>query len=117
MIRNVDGIAPDNQVLLAAVGVVVVDDLTLVYKLTIDTQGRLTTELLSTASLPETVRSRHTHTATVVDSIKALVARETSQVICHSDFPIRILDDTGRQAVRFSETNAGDLVCDAFRAT
>lgn len=85
-------------------------------KLTIDTQGRLTTELLSTASLPETVRSRHTHTATVVDSIKALVARETSQVICHSDFPIRILDDTGRQAVRFSETNAGDLVCDAFRA-
>ncbi|MGN0281931.1 MAG: bifunctional metallophosphatase/5'-nucleotidase [Prevotella sp.] len=84
-------------------------------KLTIDTQGRITTELLPTASLPETVKSRHTQTATAVDSIKALVARETSQVVCHSDFPIRILDDEGRQAIRFSETNAGDLVCDAFR--
>ena len=84
-------------------------------KLTIDTQGRITTELLPTSSLPESVKSRHTHTATAVDSIKALVERETSQIVCHSDFPIRILDDTGHQAVRFSETNAGDLVCDAFR--
>ena len=41
---------------------------------------------------------------------------QTARVVCYSDFPISILDSTGVQVVRCSETNAGDLVCDAFCA-
>lgn len=51
----------------------------------------------------------------VTDSVLDLLDKIVSRPVCHSDVPLVILDAEGRQAVRVSETNAGDLVTDAYR--
>lgn len=49
------------------------------------------------------------------DSINQLADQLIKRPICKSDVKLQILDDEGKQAVRYRETNAGDLVADAFR--
>lgn len=93
--------------------------------LLIDKRGRVSTRLIPTrdhntktigsellAKKSEALR----RTQETTDSIIRLVNEQTARVACHSDFPITILDPVKGQVVRCSETNAGDLVCDAFRA-
>lgn len=51
----------------------------------------------------------------VTDSIKVVYDNKVNRLICKSDVDIEILDEKGKQAVRLRETNAGDLVADAYR--
>jgi len=52
----------------------------------------------------------------VTDSINALANAQIQRPICQCDVKLRILDDEGKQLVRRDETNAGDIVADAFRS-
>ncbi|MBR4839135.1 MAG: bifunctional metallophosphatase/5'-nucleotidase [Paludibacteraceae bacterium] len=80
-------------------------------KLCIDKNGFITNELVPiTAINKENATVRHT-----TDSIKALAQNFTSKHVGTSDYKLRILDDKGNQQIRMAETNAGDLVADAFR--
>lgn len=93
--------------------------------LLIDEKGRVSTRLIPIrdaqtkaieASFLTRTSDMRNKTQVATDSINKLVDEQTARVVCHSDFPISILDSTGTQVVRCQETNAGDLVCDAFRA-
>ena len=80
-------------------------------KLCIDKKGFITNELVPiTAINKENATVRHT-----TDSIIALAQNFTSKHVGTSDYKLRILDDKGNQQIRMAETNAGDLVADAFR--
>ena len=80
-------------------------------KLLITPDGKFSTTLLPI----ESVLQEDLYVAHVIDSVKGSMNEVTSRKICHSDVPLRILDDAGKQAVRMRETNAGDLVADAYR--
>ena len=53
-------------------------------------------------------------TATV-DSIRSMVLATTSKVVAHTDFQLVVSDENDQWIVRNQETNAGDLVADAYR--
>lgn len=76
-----------------------------------DFKGLISTELIPTKS----IKAENTVVKHATDSITALFQETINRVICHSDVPVTIDGSDGKRAVRFSETNAGDLVCDAFR--
>lgn len=79
--------------------------------LVITPDGKMSTRLVPAKDLVrENAEVRH-----VTDSINALAAELVNRQICVSDYDLRILDERGKQAVRYSETNAGDLVTDAYR--
>jgi 2',3'-cyclic-nucleotide 2'-phosphodiesterase (5'-nucleotidase family) len=80
-------------------------------KLLITPDGKMTTSLIPI----ESVKEKNAYVAQVVDSIHAMLDAQTSRVICHSEVPLRILDDAGNEAIRMGETNAGDIVTDAYR--
>ena len=80
-------------------------------KLVISPSGAKEIGLVPTTELTQTNATvKH-----VTDSILAVLDDIVSRPVCHSDVPLVILDDKGNQAVRVSETNAGDLVTDAYR--
>lgn len=80
-------------------------------RLIIMPDGKMTTKLTPLSQL-----TRHNpEVKHVTDSILALANEQILRPICTSESKLRILDDAGRQLVRRSETNAGDLVTDAFR--
>ena len=80
-------------------------------KLLITPDGKMTTELIPL----ESVQVSDAYVAHVTDSIHALLEAQTSRVICQSEVPLRILDDEGNEIARMGETNAGDIVTDAYR--
>ena len=80
-------------------------------KLLIAPDGRMTTSLIPI----ERVMEKNPFVAHVVDSIHSMLNEQTSRVICHSEVPLRILDDEGNEIHRIGETTAGDIVADAFR--
>lgn len=80
-------------------------------KLLITPDGRMTTSLIPI----ERVMEKSPFVAHVVDSIHSMLNEQTSRVICHSEVPLRILDDEGNEVHRIGETTAGDIVTDAFR--
>lgn len=80
-------------------------------KLTISPDGKMTTELIPV----ESVTVKDDYVAQLTDSIHAMLEAQTSRVICNSEVPLRILDDEGNEAARMGETNAGDIVTDAYR--
>ncbi len=80
-------------------------------KLLITPDGHISTQLIPVGQLTE-ANSRVKHTT---DSIKNELRQITNRVICQSETPLTILDANGRQEVRFAETNAGDIVADAYR--
>lgn len=80
-------------------------------KLLITPDGRMTTSLIPI----ERVMEKSPFVAHVVDSIHSMLNEQTSRVICHSEVPLRILDDEGNEIHRVGETTAGDIVADAFR--
>ena len=81
-------------------------------KLVITPDGHMSMELIPVDSIrEESARIRE-----VTDSIKSEMLSATSRPVCHSDYALTILDENKRQRVRYAETNAGDLVADAFRA-
>lgn len=80
-------------------------------KKTNDFKGLITTELIPT----KTIQGENAIVKNATDSVTALFQETINRIICHSDVPVTINGNDGKRAVRFSETNAGDLVCDAFR--
>lgn len=80
-------------------------------KLLITPDGKMTTELIPIESVTE----KNAYVAQVTDSIHAMLNEQTSRVICQSEVPLRILDDEGHEIARMGETNAGDIVTDAYR--
>ena len=80
-------------------------------KLLITPDGKMTTSLIPVESVTE----KNAYVAQVVDSIHHLLESQTSRIICQSEVPLRILDDEGNEAARMGETNAGDIVTDAYR--
>lgn len=80
-------------------------------KLVITSDGKILPGLV-----PDSViKKQNNYTQEVIDSVNAIMRIKTEQPVCHSDYALRILDDNGRQAVRYMETNAGDIVTDAYR--
>ncbi|MBQ8674772.1 MAG: bifunctional metallophosphatase/5'-nucleotidase [Bacteroidaceae bacterium] len=78
------------------------------------TPGRhLSTQLLPLATIPQT----KPNVVQTTDSVKHLLEAITSRVVCESEASLSIHDPSGRQMVRYAETNAGDIVADAYRIT
>lgn len=80
-------------------------------KLVITDKGQISAELIPSAEL--TTLNSEVKAAT--DSIVTLSAELVNRHICKSEVDLRILNDNGDQEVRMAETNAGDIVADAFR--
>lgn len=80
-------------------------------KLLIEPNGRMSTTLIPVTDIANT----NAHVTATTDSVKTLMNATTQRVVCQSDVTLRILDDNGRQMVRFAETNSGDIVTDAYR--
>ena len=80
-------------------------------KLLITSDGRISAELIPLDSIPfedERIKA-------VTDSVKHEMESVVSKRVCHSDYAMVIHSAEGKQLVRMCETNAGNLVADAFR--
>jgi 2',3'-cyclic-nucleotide 2'-phosphodiesterase (5'-nucleotidase family) len=71
----------------------------------------MTTKLLKPADVPY-VNAR---VKAATDSIHKLVDAATSKVVAHTDYRLVVSDENKQWIIRGSETNAGDLVADAYR--
>lgn len=80
-------------------------------KLLITPDGKISTELIPRAEF----KHENAEVKQATDSINALLDAIVKKPICKCDVDLRILDDQGLQEVRKAETNAGDLVADAYR--
>lgn len=81
-------------------------------KLVISPEGKFITELIPI----EKVTQVNAEVQQATDSIKTLMDALVNRKICKLDYDLHILDENGKQAVRREETNAGDIVTDAYRA-
>ncbi|MCR4854333.1 MAG: bifunctional metallophosphatase/5'-nucleotidase [Prevotella sp.] len=80
-------------------------------KLLITPDGRLTTQLIKTKKIPY----ENKQITAITDSIHKMVKAVTSKVVAHSDYTLVVSDENDQWIVRGQETNAGDLVADAYR--
>ena len=80
-------------------------------KLLITPDGQLITKLIKSSDIPY----ENARVTAVTDSIQQVVKAATSKVIAHSDYPLVVSDENGQWIVRGEETNAGDLITDAYR--
>jgi 2',3'-cyclic-nucleotide 2'-phosphodiesterase (5'-nucleotidase family) len=80
-------------------------------KLLITPDGRFVTQLIKTKDIPY----ENAKVAAVTDSIRQMVKAVTSEVVAHSDYTLVVSDENDQWVVRGEETNAGDLVADAYR--
>ena len=80
-------------------------------KLVVDAKGRTSLSMIPTTQLVK----QNPKVIDAVAKVKKDMQKVTSQVVCHSDYVLQILDDAGEYLVRYAETNAGDLVTDAYR--
>lgn len=80
-------------------------------KLLITPDGRMTTQLIKPADIPY----ENAHVAAATDSIRQAVKAVTSKVVAHSDYTLVVSDENRQWIIRGRETNAGDLVADAYR--
>jgi 2',3'-cyclic-nucleotide 2'-phosphodiesterase (5'-nucleotidase family) len=80
-------------------------------KLLITPDGRMITQLIKSSDIPY----ENTKITAVTDSIHKMVKAVTSKVVAHSDYTLVVSDENDQWIVRGEETNAGDLVADAYR--
>ena len=80
-------------------------------KLLITPDGRFTTQLLASKDIPY----ENARVSAATDSIRQLVKSVTSEVVAHSDYTLVVSDANDQWIVRGEETNAGDIVADAYR--
>ena len=81
-------------------------------KLLITTNGRMHLSMLPMAD----VKQSNDAVAKATLEVKQKMQQVTARVVGHCDYVLRILDDADEYLVRYAETNAGDLVTDAYRA-
>ncbi len=80
-------------------------------KLVITPDGRFITKLLKSSDIPYADEK----IAAATDSIRKMVKAVTSTVVAHTDYLLLVSDENDQWVVRNQETNAGDLVADAYR--
>lgn len=80
-------------------------------KLVITPDGRFIPQLLKTKDIPY----ENAKITATIDSIHRMVNAVTSEVVAHSDYTLEVTDENAQWIVRGQETNAGDLVADAYR--
>ena len=80
-------------------------------KLVITPDGRFITKLLKSSDIPYVDEE----IAAATDSIRKMVKAVTSTVVAHTDYLLLVSDENDQWVVRNQETNAGDLVADAYR--
>ena len=80
-------------------------------KLLITPDGRFITKLIKTSEIPY----ENARITAVTDSIRKVVKAITAKVVAHSDYTLVVSDENDQWIVRNQETNAGDLVADAYR--
>ena len=80
-------------------------------KLLISPDGRMTTQLIKGSD----IAYENPRITAVTDSIRQMVKAVTSEVVAHSDYRLVVSDENAQWIVRGEETNAGDLVADAYR--
>ena len=81
-------------------------------KLLITKDGRFSTTLIPSADVPY----ENKIVKATTDSIKALMNVVINREVCTIDYDLEVMDESsGKFIVRCRETNAGDLVADAFR--
>ena len=80
-------------------------------KLLIVKDGKMSFSMIPVPSIGTS--SKEVERAT--EKVKQQMELVTNRVVCRSDYSLKVLDDAGEYLVRYSETNAGDLVADAFR--
>lgn len=80
-------------------------------KLLITPDGRMTTQLIKSKDIPY----ENARVTAATDSIHQLVKAVTSAKVAHTDYTLVVSDHNDQWVVRGEETNAGDLVTDAYR--
>ena len=80
-------------------------------KLVITPDGRFITQLVKSKDIPYA----NAKVTAATDSIHQKVKAVTSEVVAHSDYTLVVSDENDQWIVRGEETNAGDLVADAYR--
>jgi 2',3'-cyclic-nucleotide 2'-phosphodiesterase (5'-nucleotidase family) len=80
-------------------------------KLVITPDGRFITKLIS----GKEITNENAKVSAATDSIHKMVQAVTSKVVAHSDYRLVVSDENAQWIVRGEETNAGDLVADAYR--
>ena len=80
-------------------------------KLLITPDGRFITQLIKSKDIPY----KNARISAITDSIRQKVKAVTSEVVAHSDYTLVVSDENAQWIVRGQETNAGDLVADAYR--
>lgn len=80
-------------------------------KLVITPDGRFTTQLVKRKDIPY----ENAKVTATTDSIHQMVEAVTSEKVGYSDYRLVVSDENARWIVRGEETNAGDLVTDAYR--
>ncbi|MBQ7216361.1 MAG: carboxylesterase family protein [Synergistaceae bacterium] len=79
-------------------------------QVTISTSGEISTGLISSAD----VTGRDAQITSLIEDIKTRYAAQLSEVLTHSDFILRAMDDEGNWLVRNGETGLADLVTDSL---
>ena len=102
-VKNLDG----KEILVTQTGTQFAN----VGKLLITPDGRITTHLIKTKEIPY----EDARITAATDSIRQKVKAVTSKVVGHSDYMLLVSDENDQWVVRGKETNAGDLVADAYR--
>ncbi len=80
-------------------------------KLVITPDGRFTTQLIKSQDIPY----ENAAVTAAIDSVHQMVKAVTSEVVAHSDYRLVVSDENAQMIVRGEETNAGDIVADAYR--
>ena len=80
-------------------------------KLVITPEGQFITQLMKGKDIPY----ENAKVTAITDSIRQMVKAVTSKVVAKSDYTLVVSDENDQWIVRAEETNAGDLVADAYR--
>jgi 2',3'-cyclic-nucleotide 2'-phosphodiesterase (5'-nucleotidase family) len=80
-------------------------------KLVITPDGRFITKLIK----PQDIPYENAAVTAAIDSVHQMVKAVTSEVVAHSDYRLVVTDKNAQMIVRGQETNAGDIVADAYR--
>ncbi len=80
-------------------------------KLVITPKGEFITKLIKSSEIPY----ENKKVTATIDSIHQMVKAVTSKVVAHCDYTLVVSDENDQWIVRSQETNAGDLVADAYR--
>ena len=79
-------------------------------QVTISTSGQVTTGLISSAD----VTGKDAQITSLITNIKTRYAAQLAEVLTHSDFILRAMDDESNWLVRNGETGLADLVTDSY---